>query len=502
MFHRCIAVLLIAVSLFLHAAPTAMAFNQKQDLQVSDLEIGTKPATPPSGDGKWDFSSVNTFFEANPYITKLICLTPGFVSDLLNIALGIFAVLVPLLGILGVAVTDPSNTVTNIQQLMTLTQQLKSMFEQCQNQKTIASILGSNASPVLLARNMAYTLGEGYGPTSFQTSMRLENPWLFGKMSFNSPEGIFNTGLQLLRTAQFFVGVAGEVAGLAGGDNSQIKQLGEDMAAFSAQAQNVITLMNASIALSTNALSTIKGDGSLFTKAEQLTGTLRSIVGLFPKPGDTAEDSQDCDQITDENKKISCLSNAGAYTLALANEAVEGISPEEQPTSGKIKKSKEKFKDKTLSGSGTNQSVMTTPAAVFKVLQVGLVGDRTEGWVSARKCELAKVAYRPEAAQKCALKCAAAAINYISNNSAKMQKLVVGDPKAPCVVGGQTLPAEFCTTLSKMTANADSVRGDIQTLSAIEFYGLANDLSMGEVTTLCAACDGIRALQGTPTKCQ
>jgi hypothetical protein len=538
MFHRCIAVLLVAVSLFLHGAPVVMAaqgalpavplvdekgqlnpdakvgsvinFSSQPTVFVpnaatsatfsGNLSIAPQIGPPAPGqvgisfvpsdlvpkltgtEGKWDLPDFDKFFADNPYLSQLICMTPGFISDLLNIAAGIFSLLGPFLGILGVFVSDPSNTVTNIQQLMTMTQQLKSMFEQCKNQKRINSVLGTTAPPVDLAKFMAHSLGR-YGETSFQASVRSENPQWFGGstpngFSANSSQGILETGLQALSTVQLFTGAIGEITGDAG-----IKQFATDLTNFQAQAQSLINVVFSSIQVFTNAFTQIGSGGNPITTAQQIAGTIISVMGPF-----NGGENSDPAQFTLEAAEASISLNPG---FDISNPNAGGSS--DQSNSGKLKV----FKDKKLSG-GAGTSGAATADKMYAAIEKGLTGRGSNA--PKAECQATVTRYRLDAARNCALKCAATSLNYVNNSAIKAQQLVSNS--GGCVVAGQNLPKSLCPTLTEVVANSGSVRGDIQSLVAIEFYGLTADLAMGEVTALCTACEGIKGLIGTPTECR
>jgi hypothetical protein len=540
MFHRFIAVLLIAVSLFLHAAPVVMAAKGgapapidlgtakvgdviappqifptgtrvildanetgiagvRNDSIPSVLVVNTSPATgtPDPNAGLWKLPDFDKFFADNPYLSQLICMTPGFISDLLNIAAGIFGVLSPFLGILGVFVSDPSNTITNIQQLVTMTQQLKSQFEQCKNQKRINSVLGTNAPPVELARFMAHVLGR-YGETSFPAYVRSYNPQWFGGIgadgiSLNSPEGILNAGLLGLRTAELFTGVIGEITGDAG-----LKQVAQNIADFSAKAESLISLVFATINIFTDVFTNRDSRGNPVSKARRMSALVIAVTGEFETDDASCAGSQDPMVSSDCFKKFRTKAER-EEGFARAAEMRAKINQEkgnvDQENSGKTSK----YKDEKLSASSVDSGAIH-PDVMYNYIKCKLTGECHPG--TRRECETDTQSYRLQAAKSCALKCAATSLNYVNNNTIKVQQLVTGNAQAPCVVAGRSLPAQFCPTLTQVVANSGSVRGDIQSLVAIEFYGLAGDLAMGEVTALCAACDGIRALQGAPTECK
>ncbi len=536
MFHRCIAVLLVAISLFLHGAPVAMAAQGalpavplvdangqlNPDAKVGsvinfasqptvfvpnaatsatfsgNLSIAPQIGPPAPGqvgisfvpsdlvpkltgtEGKWDLPDFDKFFADNPYLSQLICMTPGFISDLLNIAAGIFSLLGPFLGILGVFVSDPSNTVTNIQQLMTMTQQLKSMFEQCKNQKRINSVLGTTAPPVDLAKFMAHSLGR-YGETSFQASVRSENPQWFGGstpngFSANSSQGILDTGLQALSTVQLFTGAIGEITGDAG-----LKQFATDLGNFQAQAQSLINVVFSSIQVFTNAFTQIGSGGSPITTAQQIAGTIISVMGPF-----NGGENSDPAQFTLKAAEASINLNPG---FDISNPNAGGS---DQNNSGKLKV----FKDKKLSGGADTGAA--TADKMYAAIEKGLTGRGSNA--PKAECQATVTRYRLDAARNCALKCATTSLNYVNNSAIKAQQLVSNSGE--CVVAGQNLPKSLCPTLTEVVANSGSVRGDIQSLAAIEFYGLTADLAMGEVTALCTACEGIKGLIGTPTECR
>jgi hypothetical protein len=504
MFHRCIAVLLIAVSLFLHAAPTAMAVGIDMP-----SEAAPETATAPSNGEKWDFSPANKFIqgiENSKYLSKLVCTLP-VIPDLFTRAAEIFGTLNQVLSIFGVSVTDPSNTMANIQQVMLLTQQLKSMYDQCKNQQTIASILGSNALPVGLSQNMAYTLGVT-GEQSFRKFVIGENPWLYGKMSLNSPEDVARAGFdalnKVLDTIEFVAGVVGDISG--------DKQAAEDIAGFKEKAKKLGEFTVASVGIFTNAWNIVGGEGSVFQKGQalyplypkgvELAGTLSSIVGPLKKPGDeNSPDADDCAGIDNQDERMTCLYNANAYNVALVNQVVGGGLPaDEQPMSGKIKTHKGKFRDKALSGAAAPTGGPTTPLQMAKVLAEPFFGGR--GSWSTRECEATVIANRQQAAQKCALACAAVSMNYINDSASRVQNLVLGDPKAPCVVGGKTVSKNVCTTITDLATSCNNMRCDFQLATAVTFHQLTRDMLLGDLIAVCAACDGIRGLQGTPTRCE
>lgn len=534
MFHRFIAVLLIAVSLFLHAAPVAMAAQGalpavplvgvngeiNPNAKAGDFFSNTNKVFVPSGtttavfsgggiapqigppapgeigisytpsdlvpqltgtEGLWDLPDFDKFFADNPYLSQLICMTPGFISDLLNIAAGIFGVLGPFLGILGVFVSDPSNTITNIQQLMTMTQQLKSMFEQCKNQKRINSVLGTTAPPVDLVRFIAATLGR-YGETSSQADVRRDNPQWFGDVSLNSPQGVLNTGLEGLRTARLFTGVVGEITGDQG-----FREFAQNLANAEAVIASLHNLFSGSLNLFTNVFTNIGRGGNPVTQAQQLAGTFVSIFG--------GSNDDDCSAIEDEYDREGCFDAQGEDAFNAANDAINygRLASSDTNNSGKTKN----FKDKNLSAvAGVTGA--TTVDTTYETI-VRLLTGRYSNEPPA-KCQTDVTEYRLNAARNCALKCAAASVNYVSNNAIKVQQLVANSGE--CIVAGQTLPKQFCPTLTEVVANSGSVRGDIQSLVAIEFYGLTGELARGEVTALCSACEGIKALIGTPTECR
>jgi hypothetical protein len=370
-------------------------------------------------------------------------------------------------------VKDPENTITNIQQLMTMTQQLKSQFEQCQVQKRINSVLGTTALPIYLATFIPHSFGR-YGETSFIASVRSDNPQWFGSAALNSPQGILATGLNALSTVQLFTGVIGEITGDAG-----IKQLAGSMADNAAKTQSLINVVFASMQVFTNAFSGIGAGGNVITTAQWMAGTVFSVMGPFKK-ADEGVDQDAARQATLEAAK-----------RAIADEEPE--NPNDESNAGKLKI----FKDKTLSG-GNGSTGAATAAQMHNLIEQGLTGKGSTQ--PKADCEVTVTRYRLDAARNCALKCAATSINYVNNNAIKVQQLVSNS--GGCVVAGQKLPKSLCPTLTEVVANSGSVRGDIQSLVAIEFYGLTADLARGEVTALCTACEGIKGLIGTPTGCQ
>lgn len=516
MFHRCIAVLLVAVSLFLHAAPAVMAASSKglpgveelykEDRPVGELftvgdylggskDIGLNPVStttfsvPVMGtEGLWNLPDVGAFFAANPYLSKLICMVPGFVTDLLNIAAGIFGVIGAFLSILGIFVTDPSNTITNIQQLVTLTQQLKSMFEQCKAQKNINSVLGTTASPAQLGIYMAHVLGR-HGASSFQSTVRHSNPQWFGGegsngISLNSPRAVLDAGLKALSTVQLFTGAIGEITG-----NEEVKKLAEEMGDAAAKARSLINIVFATIQIFTNIYKNLSASGDPISKAQQIAGVIIAVMGPFKSSSSTRNYNQ-CNQLQGNNEKIACMTEVSQDTLLAVEAASAGYYT--FPKSGKV----QAFEDKKLSSSSDMEA--TEPGVVHEALLHGLTGRHSNEPKS--DCQISVTEYRLQAARNCALKCAAASVNYVNNNAIKVQQLITNS--GGCVVAGQSLPSTFCPTLTEVVANSGSVRGDIQSLVAIEFYGLTADLAMGEVTALCTACEGIKGLIGTPTECQ
>ena len=523
MFHRFIAVLLVAVSLFLHTAPVVMA----QDASVfqdggGEVEVtgsvqsnnGVPTFTPDATladldgsiqigvaknvavdkmlgiHGLWYLPDLNEFFADKPYLSQLICMTPGFISDLLNIAAGIFGVLGPFLGILGVFVSDPSNTITNIQQLMTMTQQLKSMFEQCKNQKRINSVLGTTAQPAQLGIFMAHALGR-YGSTSFQASVRSNSPQWFGSGGFNSPKGILIEGLNAFSTVNLFTGAIGEITG-----DKATKEIAKEMADKRAKSESLINAMFAIEGIFTNAFKQMGANGKIITKSQQMLATVRGVMGqliIAENPDLSREDA--------EKKAGEDLDNWFAARLnELQGGGSDGDGDDEtiyEDRAGKVKNTKDKGL-KGLSGGGLEAQ----SAAIITEMQILITKLLTGRGSNEPKatCEVTVTRYRLEAARNCALKCAATSLNYVNNNAIKVQQLVSNS--GGCVVAGQNLPKSLCPTLTDVVANSGSVRGDIQSLVAIEFYGLTADLAMGEVTALCSACEGIKALIGTPTECQ
>jgi hypothetical protein len=263
------------------------------------------------------------------------------------------------------------------------------------------------------------------------------------------------------------------------------------MANSEAQARSLINVVFATIQVFTNAFTQVGAGGNPISMAQQMAGTVISVMGEFKRYEEetaTAAQKEAALQNTLEAAKASIDLNSG---FDIGNPNAGGSNDEEN--SGKVKT----FKDKKLSGAPDTGGAATAEH-MYLFIRQGLTGRNSNQ--PTAECQITVTQYRLQAARNCALKCAATSLNYVNNNAIKAQQLVSNSGE--CVVAGQNLPKSLCPTLTEVVANSGSVRGDIQSLVAIEFYGLTADLAMGEVTALCTACEGIKALIGTPTECR